>query len=288
MSITSKLTTLTLTLGMVASASATDGFDPSKPVLKELKEGIYQYSQFFYNSMVVVTDEGVIITDPSGDARSAQMMKEIRKVTDKPVKKVIYSHDHFDHSRGGKIFEQQGAEFIAQENCSDLLSRDLEDKVAYPTTTYKDGMTISLGGKNVDLHYYGKNDGNCMSIVHMPEDKVLVAVDWHLPQYLVSSGRLIEQDYVATLNTIKRVRKELEFDTIINGHIPVDSPELLEESEEFAQALFDAVWKGLQEGKSVDELKESIKLPKFSHWNGYEEHLPAHVERMAYSIWHGN
>ena len=60
------------------------------------------------------------------------------------------------------------------------------------------------------------------------------------------------------------------------------------EIEEFAQALFDAVWKGLQDGKSVDELKESIKLPKFSHWNGYEEHLPAHVERMAYSIWHGN
>ena len=288
MSLTSKLTTLSLVLGMAASVSAADSFDPSKPVMTKLKDGIYQYSQFFYNSLVVVTDEGVIITDPSGDARSAQMMKEIRRVTTQPVKKVIYSHDHFDHSRGGKIFKDQGAEFIAQENCTDLLSRDLEQKVAYPTTTYRDDMTISLGGKQIDLHYYGKNDGNCMSIVHMPEDKVLVAVDWHLPQYLVSSGRLIEQDYVATLNTIKRVRQELEFDTIVNGHIPVDSPELLKESEEFAQALFDAVWKGLQEGKSVDELKASIKLPKFRHWNGYEEHLSAHVERMAYSIWHGN
>lgn len=288
MSLTSKMTTLSLALGLVTSAVAADGFDPSKPVLTELKDGVYQYSQFFYNSLVVITDEGVIVTDPSGEARSAQMMKAIRKVTEQPVKKVIYSHDHFDHSRGGKVFKEQGAEFIAQENCTDLLSRDLEDKVAALTTTYQDQMTVSLGGKEVDLHYYGKNDGNCMSIVHMPEEKVLVAVDWHLPQYLVSSGRLIEQDYVATLNTIKRVREELEFDTIVNGHIPVDSPELLKESEEFAQALFDAVWQGLQDGKSVDELKETIKLPKFSHWTGYEEHLPAHVERMAYSIWHGN
>lgn len=71
MSITSKLATLTLTIGMIAGASAAEGFDPSKPVLKELKNGVYQYSQFFYNSLVVVTDEGVIITDPSGDARSA-------------------------------------------------------------------------------------------------------------------------------------------------------------------------------------------------------------------------
>ena len=288
MSLISKITTLTLALGMSGAASAADGFDPTKPVMTELKDGIYQYSQFFYNSLVVITEEGVIITDPSGEVRSAQMMAEIRKVTEQPIKKVIYSHDHFDHSRGGEIFKEQGAEFIAQENCTDLLSRDLEGKVIYPTATYKDDMTISLGGKNVDLHYYGKNDGNCMSIVHMPEDKVLVAVDWHLPQYLVSSGRLIEQDYVATLNTIKRVRENLEFDTIVNGHVPVDSPELLKESEEFTQALFDKVWEGLQEGKSVEELKESIKLPKFSHWSGYEEHLPAHVERMAYSIWHGN
>ncbi len=68
-------------------------------------------------------------------------------MTDKPVKKVIYSHDHFDHSRGGKIFKQQGAEFIAHENCTDLLSRDLEDKVASPTKTYKNQMTVSLGAK---------------------------------------------------------------------------------------------------------------------------------------------
>lgn len=288
MSFTSTLTVLTLALGMSAGASAAEGFDPSKAVFTELKEGVYQYSQFFYNSLVVVTDEGVIITDPSGDERAAQMMKAIRSVTDKPVKTVIYSHDHFDHSRGGKLFKEQGAEFIAQENCTDLLSRDLENKVVPPTRTYKEQMTVSLGGKEVDLHYYGKNDGTCMSIVHMPKDKVLLAVDWHLPQYLVSGERLIEQDYVATMNTIKRVRKELEFDTVVNGHIPVDSPKLLKESEEFNQALFDAVWSGLQKGKSVDALKESIKLPKFSHWEGYQAYLPAHVERMAYSIWHGN
>ncbi len=47
MSLNSKIATLALALGMVSGASAADGFDPSKPVMKELKDGIYQYSQFF-------------------------------------------------------------------------------------------------------------------------------------------------------------------------------------------------------------------------------------------------
>lgn len=283
-----KMTILSLLLGMTVSAQADEGFDPSQAVMKELKDGVYQYSQFFYNSLVVVTEDGVIVTDPSGEARSAAMRAEIRKITDKPVKKVIYSHDHFDHSRGGQIFKDEGAEFIAQENCVDLLTRDLENKVVAPDTTYKNILSVTLGSKQVDLMYYGKNDGNCMSIIHIPKDKVLLAVDWHLPRFLVKSGRLIDQDYVATLNTIKRVRKELDFDTVINGHVPVDSPEALEESQEFVQALFDIVWDGIQKGQTPEELMKTVRLPQFSHWRGYEEHLPAHVERMAYSIWHGN
>ncbi|WP_315983297.1 hypothetical protein [Aliamphritea spongicola] len=44
----------------------------------------------------------------------------------------------------------------------------------------------------------------------------------------------------------------------------------------------------MQAGKTTEELKQSIRLPEFSHWRGYKENLPGHIERMAYSIWHGN
>ncbi|HDM8133871.1 TPA: MBL fold metallo-hydrolase [Vibrio harveyi] len=263
-------------------------FDPTKPVMIELKDGVYQYSQYFYNSLVVITPEGVIVTDPSGEARSKQMMQEISKLTKQPVKKVIYSHDHFDHSRGGQIFKEQGAEFISQEKCTELLSRDLENRVVQPDQTYDDTMSVSLGGKQVDLHYYGPNDGDCMSIIHMPKDKVLLAVDWHLPGMVNEPHRLNTHNYVSILNTFERARNELAFDTVISGHMPVSSAEAFEEDYQFNKALFDAVWSGLQAGKTPEELKHSVKLPEFEHWVGYEQNLPAHVERMAYSIWHGN
>ncbi|KPV97687.1 Carbapenem-hydrolyzing beta-lactamase BlaB-1 precursor [Pseudoalteromonas sp. P1-9] len=288
MSVTSKLTTLTLTLGMISGVSAADGFDPTKPVMTELKDGVYQYSQFFYNSLVVVTDEGVIITDPSGEARSKMMRKEINKLTDALVKKVIYSHDHFDHSRGGQIFKDEGAEFITQEKCTELMSRDLENRVVQPDTTYQDSYSIKLGDKQVDLHYYGPNDGDCMSIIHMPTDNVLMGVDWHLPGYVNEPYRLTAHNYVAILNTFERVLNELEFDTVLSGHMPASSPEAFKEDYRFNKALFDAVWEGMQKGKTTEELKNTVKLPEFSHWRGYEENLPAHIERMSYSIWHGN
>ena len=74
MSVTSKLTTLTLTLGMISSVSAADGFDPTKPVMTELKDGVYQYSQFFYNSLVVVTDRCLLYTSPSPRDRQKSRM----------------------------------------------------------------------------------------------------------------------------------------------------------------------------------------------------------------------
>ncbi len=193
-------------MGLVTSQihAAETGFNPAKPVMTKLKEGVYQYSQFFYNSLIVISEEGVVITDPSGAKRAADMRAEISKLTELPVTKVIYSHDHFDHSRGGRIFKDEGAQFITQEGCQELLGRDLENKVIQPDLTYKDQMRIRSGSKTIDLHYYGPNDGSCMSVIHLPEEKVLVGIDWHLPGYVNETHRLPAHNYVGILNTFKR------------------------------------------------------------------------------------
>lgn len=263
-------------------------FDPSKPMVKEVGNGVYHYFQNFYSSLIVVGEEGVLITDPAGEQRALTLRNEITKLTDKPVTKVVYSHDHFDHSRGGQIFKDEGAEFIAQENCTELMSRDLENKVVMPSVTYQENMQISLGNQKIDLHYYGPNDGTCMSVIHMPEEKLIMATDIHLAGYVNEGYRLPAHNYVGVYRTLQKIRNELEFDKVISGHMPQSSPALFDEDFRFNESLFNAVWQGLQAGKSVDDLKASIRLPEFEHWRGYKQNLAAHVERMAYSIWHGN
>ncbi|WP_226689143.1 MBL fold metallo-hydrolase [Ruegeria arenilitoris] len=262
--------------------------DETTPAMTKLKDGVYQFYMAHYSSLVVITDEGVLVVDPNHEFRSEAMRAEIAKLTDQPVVKVVYSHDHFDHSRGGQIFKDEGAEFIAHEGCVELMSRDLENRVVLPDVTYADEHRIELGDKIIDLKYFGSSDGQCQSVIHMPDDKVLMGVDWHLPRFLVSNARLNTHDYVGALNTLRRVSAELDYDTVVSGHLEHSSPELLAEELAFVEALYVAVWEGLQNGKSVDELKDTVKLPGFEDWLFYKENLPAHVERMAYAIWHGH
>lgn len=281
---------LIATLSAGTSAIAAD-FDPATPMMTKLKDGVYQYFQFYTNSLVVVSDEGVLVVDPVNEKRAADMRKEISKITDLPVTKVVYTHDHFDHTRGGQIFKKEGAEFIANEKCADLLGRDPENRVVQPDTYYKgDSYRVEMGDINVDLHYLGPNESFCMSTIYIPDDGgLLFAADWHLPGFMLDYRRQYGRNMLGQLNTFKNVKaKDWEFDTVVSAHSPQSSPEAFEEDYRFHQALFDAVSKGLIEGKSVDELRKTVKLPEFSHWRGYKENLADNVDRMAYSIWHGN
>ncbi len=271
-----------------ASSLASDGKAPATYEMLELKPGVFHFRMQEYGSLVVLTPAGVIVVDPNGAERAKALRQALRERTDQPVRWVIYSHAHFDHSRDGAIFKQEGARFLTNQRCVELLSRDLDEQVVAPDQTYDLTHRLELGGKTLDLHHYGASDGQCMSIVHLPQDGVLFAVDWHLQGYVNEPYRLNQHDYVGTLNTLRRAHKELRFDTVASSHMPRSSPEQLAEDLAFNEALFAAVSKGLREGQSVEALSKSVQLPQFKHWFRYKENLPAHVARMAYSIWHGH
>ena len=146
LTINSVLASTLLTISMLTTNFANAAsFDPAKPMMTKITDGVYQYHQFFYTSLVVISDEGVLVTAPSKAHRAKMMRAAISEITDKPVVKVIYSHDHFDHTRGGQIFKDEGASFIAHEGCTELLQRDIENKVVQPDETYREKTSIVLG-----------------------------------------------------------------------------------------------------------------------------------------------
>jgi len=82
-------------------------------------DNVYLFRYQGHQSMFIVTPKGVIATDPIGRYRPEAVtayLAEIKKVTDQPVKYLIYSHAHFDHIAGGKPFKDQGAIVIAHKN----------------------------------------------------------------------------------------------------------------------------------------------------------------------------
>ena len=75
----------------------------------KIAEGVYSFRFFFHRNIFIVTDDGVIATDPLNPKAAGILMREIKKIPDKPVKYLVYSHNHWDHVLGGKIFQQAGA-----------------------------------------------------------------------------------------------------------------------------------------------------------------------------------
>ena len=95
-------------------------FMPGVPFYEteDLGGGLYAFRYGPYRNIFVVAENGVIATDPL-DVRAAKPMREsIAAITDLPVKYVAYSHSHWDHISGGQIFKDEGAEFVAQQECA--------------------------------------------------------------------------------------------------------------------------------------------------------------------------
>ena len=79
-------------------------------------ENVYTFRNQNSQSMFIVTSDGVIVADPVGYGRpqgGAQYLAEIRKVTNQPIRYLVYSHHHFDHIAGGRAFKDAGARVVA-------------------------------------------------------------------------------------------------------------------------------------------------------------------------------
>src|SRR4026208_1952661 len=113
---------------VLAAAPAWSQGQPARPQIATTKvpgtNNVYIFRNGNNQSIFVVTNEGVIATDPVAYGRpqgGAAYIEEIKKVTDKPIKYLVYSHHHFDHIAGGKAFKDAGARVIAHKNATARL-----------------------------------------------------------------------------------------------------------------------------------------------------------------------
>src|SRR5262245_25586283 len=118
---------------------------PSPPLFSTTKvdgtDGVYIFRYQGHQAMFVVTPDGVIATDPIGERRpaAAAYIAEIRKITQAPIKYVVYSHSHSDHIAGGKPFKDLGAVFVAHKNTKSLLESRKAPDIVIPDLVVDDG-----------------------------------------------------------------------------------------------------------------------------------------------------
>jgi glyoxylase-like metal-dependent hydrolase (beta-lactamase superfamily II) len=260
------------------------GGKPFGNSVKQISDGVYVFRWWVYRNIFIVTDEGVIVTDPLNARASRALRSEIRKITDKPVKYVVYSHNHHDHISGGKIFKEEGATFIAHENVRKQLGDHPHPLTPLPDVTFSHSYTVKLGGRALELHYFGPNHGDSLVVMRLPREKILFVVDIVTPRRVAfrSMPDFWPDEWIRSLREIE----QLDYDYVVSAHGPhtepaIDPASVVVEQREYLEDLMAAVKKEIVAGTgSPDKLRKIIKLPKYEQWRSYEEWLPMNIERI--------
>ena len=145
-SIAAGLLAAVLATSALAQTGSAAAFTP-RPRLRAPTTSTFSVTRTI-KSMFVVTKAGVIATDPISLRRPAAKayIEEIRKITQAPIKYVIYSHAHYDHIAGGKPFKDLGATFIAHKNAKARIAELKPADVVVPDQVVdKKKSSISAG-----------------------------------------------------------------------------------------------------------------------------------------------
>ena len=252
---------------------------PSHPddEITKLADDVYLFRHQFHQAIFLTTSEGVIVTDPISAEAATWLRAEIAKLTDKPVRYVVYSHHHSDHITGGKAFADQ-AVFISQAAALPYIVDAADPTTPVPTLTFTDRMFIDLGGKHVELIYTGKNHSDNSLVVLLPQHRLLFAVDF-IPVETMAY-RTMRSDYPDDwIESLKRV-EQLEFDTLVPGHGKIGRKEHVRMFRRYLEDLRAAVLEQVKKGASLDETKKAVQLPKYESWSRYADWFPENVEGM--------
>lgn len=245
--------------------------------IAKLADDVYVFRHQFHQSIFVITPKGVIVTDPINLDAATWLKAEIKKLSDQPVRYVIYSHDHADHITGGTAFSET-ATFVSHWAARREILSGSRSETPVPDVTFTDRMFIDLGGKHVELIYTGRNHSDNSLVVLLPQNKLLFAVDF-IPVETVAY-RTMRNDYPDDwIESLKRV-EQFDFEILVPGHGKIGKKEHVQRFRGYLEDLRAAVQGQIQKGASLEEAKRSVQLPKYEQWQRYAEWFPENVEGM--------
>jgi cyclase len=153
---------------------------PQPQATQQVKPGLFMITGAGANSEIRVTSEGLIVVDGKlpGEQNYNALMEQIKMISSLPIKYLIVTHHHQDHTGNNDRFIAAGVEILAQENLNkNLINYQANPKPANATVTYDNERTLRLGGVTVEAHHFGPAHTSGDTVVYYPDLKVVVLSD---------------------------------------------------------------------------------------------------------------
>jgi len=258
--------------------------DSADFAVKKVGEGVYAAigadgGKAGSNAGFIVGSNGVVVVDTFEEAAPARdLLAEIRKITNLPIRFVVNTHYHLDHTGGNAVFAQAGATILAQRNLRGWLRTEnlkffgpnpkpeqkaMVEALVLPDETYNDAVDIYLGTRQIQVRYMlGHTGGD--SVVTVPDADVVFAGDlvWqkHLPNLIDATT----SDWVKTL---EKLLADHPAGTFVSGHGDVANVSDVRDFHDYLVTLRDAVAKAQAAGKTDQALVDAV-LPQLQEKYG--------------------
>lgn len=226
------------------------------------------------NIGVSVGDDGIVIVDDQFAALAPKIKEALKAITDKPVKYVINTHYHGDHTGGNEIFGREGT-IVAHENVRKRLENGTTvfgnkippaSKGALPVITFNDRATIHVNGEDVRIIYLpnGHTDGDAMveftksNVVHMGDD----FFNGTFPFVDRENGGSIK-GLIANLDAVLAKMDNNAF--VIPGHGPLGNKAVLDGFRDALKGTVAIMNEAIKAGKTLEEVKKERTLVAWEH-----------------------
>jgi glyoxylase-like metal-dependent hydrolase (beta-lactamase superfamily II) len=260
---------------LLAAAPWAQSQQPPVREITKLAGEVYRVRNQNHYSVFAVTPAGVIATDPINADAARWLKAEIARRFQQPVRYLVYSHDHADHISGGEVFADT-AIVVAHDNAKAAILGERRP-TAVPQVSFADRMTIELAGTAVELVHVGRNHSDNSIVMRFPRERLLFAVDF-IPVNGLAFRDFPDAYMPDWIESLKRV-EAMDFDVLVPGHGPLGTKANVTMFREYLQDLRAEVLRYAREGKSVEEMKQLIKLPKYDAW-GPRDWFPLNIEGM--------
>lgn len=250
-------------------------------------DNVYIFRYQNHQAMFVVTPAGVIATDPISYGRpqaAVTYVAEIRKITNKPIKYLIYSPHHYDHIAGGKPFKEAGAVVVAHRRAKERLAVLKNPDVVIPDQVVDGKRAIILGGTRIELVYTGRNHSDSSLVMLLPKEKIIFAVDFN-SLGAVPSRLAVNDSYPVEWEVSLKKTLALNWERQIPGH-PGPGGRLgtkkdMEQQLAFMTDLSTEVKKAADAGKCFDPATKEVRLPQHATLQNYEQNIEWNIHRWC-------
>ena len=272
------------------------------PHFRKIKDGIYVYAQkpADSNAGIILTQEAVVLIDSGHNPPDSQaILKAVRQLTPQPIRFLINTEPHGDHTTGHFLFSPP-AIIIAHEGATDSMKKaynpqrneklmtdypDMREsfkgfKMITPQIEYRDKMTLNVGERTFELYYLKNVHSEADTAIWLPKERVIFsAAVAGVKRFSNLRPSVQIEDMISAMKMMKSLNPEI----VVPGHGPPGTTKIFDDSIQYYTLLLELVGKMAKEGKSLDSIKKELRMPETDDWAS-KDRIDTNIESAYRSV----